>query len=510
MPINFSPNDPLAETLAPSRVVSPRPARTASQAGLQFAGQAREDTFDPGTPQHLFWQCREAALLAIEVWEGLNGPLTRWSAAAINPKQLRLVQDGGDQLNAGYNRENLAFFHHATGGHTTFSGASTDVVTHEAGHAFLDAIRPELFGTAATEDGAFHEAFGDCMAMLVALSDAGIRQTLLQQTPDLGQPNFVETLMEDLADGIKRARGESHPASKPRRALNTFMFALPTTLPSTGGPDALTSEVHSFSRVFTGCFYDLIRNLFGGSERKDGDALLAASRAAGKMLIGAAKTAPASLRLFQSIGRTMVLNDGASGGKNREAIGSAFSAHGVFLGSSSLLMPKVALAGKAPSAARGKSAALGADTLGDLRRRMDAPRGARLAVAPVDLGATRFVEAVHHREVRLDSLGKELKGVVAVAPESVIVGGSAGMAAAFSAMPDPASTADEVLKFVETLLAHDSVDLRGRTPPAKARRGRAAAAQADGTMSALPTHVVKVRGKKKVLTRVRFLCGCRG
>src|SRR5262245_63189267 len=116
MAINFSPNDPLSEALAPSRVVKPRPDRTASRAGLLLIGKVQEGRFEPGTPQHLFWQCREAALLAIEVWERLNGPLARWSTEAVNPKRLMLVQDGGDQLNAGYNRESLAFFHHATDG----------------------------------------------------------------------------------------------------------------------------------------------------------------------------------------------------------------------------------------------------------------------------------------------------------------------------------------------------------------------------------------------------------
>jgi hypothetical protein len=118
------------------------------------------------------------------------------------------------------------------------------------------------------------------------------------------------------------------------------------------------------------------------------------------------------------------------------------------------------------------------------------------------------MEAVHLREVPLDSLTKELKGVVAVAPESVIIGGSGGMAAAFSAIPDPTSTTDEVLKFVETLLAHDTLDLRGKTPSATARRRRGAVAVPTGNMTSLPTHVVKVQRGKKMLTRVRFLCGC--
>jgi hypothetical protein len=36
---------------------------------------------------------------------------------------------------------------------------------------------------------------------------------------------------------------------------------LPTTLPADGGPGLLINESHSFARVFTGCFWDLLRNL---------------------------------------------------------------------------------------------------------------------------------------------------------------------------------------------------------------------------------------------------------
>src|SRR5262245_57472816 len=168
MAINFIPNDPLAVASLPMRQKAPRPNRLASRANFNFFAAVGEGIFNPGTAEFLFWQCREAALLALEVWESLNGNLTQWARAAPNRKRLNLLQDDGDQLNAGYNGQSLEFFHHTTGNKTTFSAASTDVVAHEAGHAFLDTLRPELFGSPITEEGGFHEAFGDCIALLVA------------------------------------------------------------------------------------------------------------------------------------------------------------------------------------------------------------------------------------------------------------------------------------------------------------------------------------------------------
>ncbi len=296
-------------------------------------------------------------MTSVQVWEELHQSLTSWAAEATNPKKLKLVQDGGDDLNAFYDREHLAFFHHTTGTHTTFSGASTDVVAHEAGHAFLDLLRPELFVSNVTEHGAFHEAFGDCIAILVALFDKATRKALLALSPNLGAANFVESTAEDLSDGVRRALGASHPAAKPRRALNTFQFQLPTSLPTSGPPDRLTSEIHSFGRIFSGCFYDTIRNIFNELPgAKNEAALLKAAKTTGKLLVKGATQAPLSVRFFQSVGRAMVLADDAvNGGANRSAIGQAFTGHGVHLGSSGALLPRASLAGKAPKP--GKAAA---------------------------------------------------------------------------------------------------------------------------------------------------------
>jgi hypothetical protein len=508
--INFIPNDPLAQAGVSMRQVTPRPDRTAAQAGFTFFDAVAEGVFQPGTPQFLFWQCREAALLAVEVWERLHGPLREWSSEAVDPKRLQLVQNAGIRLNAFYDRESLAFFEHTTNGHTTFSGASTDVVAHEAGHAFLDALRPELFDSSFTESGAFHEAVGDCVAILAALFDADTRTALLAASPDLSAANFVEATAEDLSNGIKLNLGAAHPAAAPRRALNTFKFQLPTTLPTSGGPNVLTSEIHSFGRIFSGCFYDLIRNLFAESAAHDSAALLDAATTAGRLLVQAVQQAPETPRFFQSVGRAMVLvDDATNGGKHRQAIGKAFAAHGVLLGSQAALMPKVALAGGAPTLAKKSGAgavSLAASTIKDLKRRIAAEPRARMSLAAINLGAERFVAAVHHRQVDLSSLGKHLKGVIAVAPEPVIVGASGGAAAAFNALPDATTTADEVLMFVKTLVENGRIRVDG-AKASKSAVGSAVAALGATVDDPLPTHAIRTQGGKKVLKRLRFLCG---
>lgn len=529
MAINFIPNDPLALTSMPLRQQAPRPERAGGRAGFAWSGNVAEQVYPPGTPGHLFWQCREATLAAVEAWEDLTGAaLAQWSAQLPDRLKLAVLPDVSEGLNAYYDGQSLSFFHSTTSGKTTLSGASTDVVSHETGHALLDSIRPDLWNSAFSEISAFHEAFGDCMALLTSLYDRSTRMALLAAAPDLASANFVETLMEDLADGALRMFGDSHPASAPRHALNTFKWQLPTTLKTWGTPADLLSEPHSLGRVFCGCFYDLIRNLFvsPGAGARDEAALLAAARSAGKLLIQGAAKAPENARFFQSVGRAMELEDQqSSGGANRGAIASAFAAHGLALGSDAVMAPRAALSGTPPRLSAEPSApgvgaagpakptaALAPATRLDLLRRLGGASDARLSVSPLSLGGQQVAKVVHRREVPLDAVSDALKGVVAIVPEPVLVGGVERRAVLLGALPEPNTTQDEVNKFVETLLRHGDLDLGGNAPrgraagPAIAAAAPAGPAGPEGQSGSLPTHAIRVRAGKKVLVRLRFAC----
>jgi len=505
MPINFVVNDPLALSSVPMRQKEPLANRKTGQAGLTFVDASPEDVFNPGTPDFLFWQSREAALTAIQMWESLNGPLKKWGPETQNPDRLDLLPDVGEDLNAYYDRSSLSFFHRTIGAQTFFSGASTDVVSHESGHAFLDTLRPELFGTSITEHGAFHEAFGDCTALLTALFDHGTRQALLAASPDMGSPNFVESLSEQLSSAVKQALGSNHPAAEPRHALNDFKFQLPTTLPRTGPSAMLTSEIHSFGRVFLGCFYDMVRNIFQNASTKDEATLFSAAQMAGGLLIAGAKEAEISPRFFQSVGRAIVLADQTTnGGKNRQAISDAFSRHGILLGTMAALMPKASLAGPAPRVSgKARALSLSPETVKDIRKRIEAPAGAKFSFQAITWGGEKVVQAVHYREVRLDEDSKALKGVVAYAPEPVVVGGVQKVAAVFNILPDPSTTEDEVHAFVETLLSNDEISFESKKTVAK---GFIGTGSSRAGVVKYATHVVTMKQGKKILTRVRYAC----
>lgn len=502
MPINFIPNDPKASGGPPMRHKAPRADRAATVAGFTYVAHAPAALHPLGDPEFLFWQSREAALAAVAIYEALAGKkVARW-ARSTPRRKLDLQPNEGVDLNAYYNGQSLSFFEYSTGAKTTWSGASTDVVAHEAGHALLDQSRPDLWDSSYTETNAFHEAFGDCMAILTTCADSATRANVRTK---IRRQNFVEATAEDLSDGVRRALGASHPASQPRRARNTFRWALPTSLPTSGPPSVLSSEVHSFARIFTGCFYDTILNILrarlGSSRTPSAAQLDDAARTAGKLLVRAAAEAPEAVRFFQSVGRAMVLADeDTNGGSNGLAIRDAFRKHNIALGSAAMLAPASALAGSMGRATGGRGM-LSGSALQDLRKRLRAAPGERLVMRALEIGGRRVVCATHWRHVSLGRLDDRLKGVFAVAPQPVLVEAVNRTPAILGGLPEAMAGDDEVKTFVGSLLASNRIAFEGTS----ARYGIKAAAKQD-TRLRLPTHAVYKVGSTKVLRRVRFAC----
>jgi hypothetical protein len=328
--ITFLPNDPRACDVLPSRVQTPRPDVPAGRAGVVCLDLPRARRYEIGSPGFLAWQCREAALATLEAAAGLGLSPRRWPRAWPDPAVLILRPDAGADLNAFYDGRALSFFHfdHPDGTRTN-TAASVDVVAHETGHALLDSLRPDLWDIASVEVAAFHEAFADCMALLVALADAPTRVYLL---PRLGEPNAVESIAEDLAAGIRLSLGPAHPAAEPRHAAAAPRWQMPVSLPLQGPPGVLTSEVHSFSRVFSGAFYALVRGLFESTPapRRGESTLAEAARVAGRLLLEAVTVASPSVRFFLTVARALIwADDRLYDGAHRQAIRDALASHGL-------------------------------------------------------------------------------------------------------------------------------------------------------------------------------------
>jgi hypothetical protein len=138
------------------------------------------------------------------------------------------------------------------------------VVSHETGHALLDAIRPNYLGSTAREPRAFHESFGDLMALFSSLKDPATLERMLAQTDgDLSKPNLVAELHEELGTGINHQNGyNSSGGNYLRTALNKYAWEDPANLPEWGTPERPGWQPHSFGQIWTGATYDLINGLY--------------------------------------------------------------------------------------------------------------------------------------------------------------------------------------------------------------------------------------------------------
>ena len=501
MPILFVPNDPEAKNGPPAGHVTPKPARKAGTTDFDMGALPAKKVWPVDSREFLAWQCREAALRTLGMWEGIAGPLAHWQGSAQRRK-LKIVVAEGSGINAYYDRDQLAFYFRKVRGTTRvrWFAASLDIVAHEAGHALLDVLRPELWDSNLPEPNAFHEAFGDCVALLTALSDPRARKALLLQDPALTRTNFAETLMESLANAI-RDEEPTHSAALPRHARNSHRWSLPTTLPEDGGPGDLINEIHSFGQVFVGCFYDVIRNIFVDAPRQDSASLWRAAQVAGRLLVRGATKAALAPRFFQAVGRAMQLEDDAiNGGRHREAIKAAFRKHGIQLSAMAAVTPRSALKGAAPATARPGRPPLERATLQDLRRRMGVSPRAALRMRSYDLGGRPVTEVSYERCVPLAGLSPRLSGVVAMGTEPTLVGGTNDRAAVFGALPDTQATQDEVRSFVASLVRSGAIGYQGTKKTGKG----AGAVAAKGAV----THGVVQMRDQRVLRRLRFSCGC--
>jgi len=215
--------------------------------------------------------------------------------------KLGVVPDAGEDFNAYYARDsqNVNFFH-GTDPKTNqviMSGASGEVVSHETGHAILDGLRPAYFSSWTPDVGAFHESFGDMMGICMSFQDPRAIDNVAQATGgDLSKENCIAQTGEQLGVAINDYLGQNATGGPyVRDAINSFKWADPSTLPQDGGPDQLGSEVHSFSRLWTGAFYDILsavqaQNMASGMDAKT--ALQATGQTAIQLLARCVQNAP--------------------------------------------------------------------------------------------------------------------------------------------------------------------------------------------------------------------------
>lgn len=506
MPINFIVNDPLAAdpAAASPQKITPSVDRPGGKSGIAPSTLPAQALYASGTAEFVAWQAREAALRAIVAVEAASGALPGWTGKP-SYRKLPLIPVAGQDLNAYYDRASISFFVTRVAGQDVYSGASTDVVAHEAGHAILDAIRPDLWGVNMMEVGAFHEGFGDIVAILTALSDKATRVALL--AIGLRKANHVEGTAEDLSEAIRKIKGPSHSASAPRRALNTFKWSFPTSLPPNGPPSVLINEEHSLGRLASGVFYDLICEIHAAKTSQGEAALWSSAKEAMDLTMRAAAAVSVKPRFFDAWGRTMATIDATSfNGKYAVAITTAFANHGFMVGSTNILAPRFRLSAVGTRRTRSRSLVT-PGTKSFVRSALGVASGQRLQQRAVEYGGTTMVEMSVERAVDLTGLSERLSGVRTMVWQPALVGEVGEGPAVLGAIDPAIAISEEVRAYVATLLTHQSIAFSGKGK--KGIKSVANSASGKGVVAGSgTTHVVVSKGGEKVLERKSFTCGC--
>jgi hypothetical protein len=300
-----------------------------------------------GTAEFRYWNADAALARGINLWGPILPTGTLWSTAH-QPMQVAL--DRGLDFNAFYARDTgLNFFHGVVDkvkpNVTAYSGESPHVVCHELGHAILDAVKPELFDAMSTEIAAFHEAFGDMSSTLSALQLPSVRKIILEETGGVLNTNSrLSQLARQLGWAIRVEFGPSSVDNDClRNTANNFFYRDPADLPPSAPASSLSSEPHSFSRVFSGAFLDVLAGMFtigpSSPAADPSSALAAVALDAGALLIGGIRLATVGPNFYSQVAAGMVQTDKTlHGGRYGSALVSSFVKRGILDASSAVAL----------------------------------------------------------------------------------------------------------------------------------------------------------------------------
>lgn len=321
-------DDPLSGT-GQKPISVPVPALGKSPYPLAIAGAApTAKKYPTGTPGFRYWDAAVALRRGADLWGSIVAPRTGWQPGGT----LTATLDHGKDLNAYYDRRGLWFFHYAVAGTTVYSGESPDVLCHELGHAILDSVRPELWDAMSAEVAAFHESFGDMSSILSGLQVPSLRAAVLTETGGtLYHNSRLSRLAEELGWAIRQIQPDAADPDCLRNAVNSFFYRDPLTIPHSGPAAQLTSEPHSFSRVFTAGFFEALSGMVALLATPATDAALArASVDAAHLLIDAVIAAPVATGYYSQVAAHMLEADQARfQGKYSPALKSAFVRRGI-------------------------------------------------------------------------------------------------------------------------------------------------------------------------------------
>jgi hypothetical protein len=220
--------------------------------------------------------------------------LKKWSIVNL----LKVEPLAGKDLNAYYDRFNLKFFYGKSlnSNKIIYTVDSADIVSHELGHALLDALRPDIWSIQSLEVWSFHEAFADIFAFVSIMQYDVVLNKILEETNEnLNRSNCASRLGEELGQSI---------FGKTLRDLSIkYAYVDPASLPKNGSENELYAECHSFGKVFASAWYKIFVKIFeyyNSLNKNSIQSLKLARDCAFSIFVNSIKNVPKTSKFYES------------------------------------------------------------------------------------------------------------------------------------------------------------------------------------------------------------------
>jgi Restriction endonuclease len=316
--------DPLVQVAAPAY-----PRR-----GLSFliddADPVPPALYSPGDERFSYWAAIEGLTRSVSFWAKILTTLKIEQKWQNGSKQIKVGIRSLDDLNSFYSRDRIELGFRKQDDAVIRLCDSPETVAHDLGHAVLDILRPDLWNAAFHEAAAFHESFASVSEVLSTLQLESYRRAIIRETGGyLHHASRLTRSSEQLGDAIRKVTPDAVPSRGVREIFTPFLYEDPLKLFPSSPWQMLSSEPHSFGRIFSGALIQVLSAMFRSSDLSS-QSLLAVTVDMGILLAGAAQICELTTDLFSSVARALLEVDKSRyGGRYSESIRAAFVGRGI-------------------------------------------------------------------------------------------------------------------------------------------------------------------------------------
>ena len=222
-----------------------------------------------GSDGFRYWTAVEALERAAGFWASILPAGTRWFMGASLPVSL----DSGLDLNAYYDRSELAFFHEVVKRHHRLQRRESRHRRPRARPRGAGCDPPAVMGRGRRRTGGVSRGLWRHQRDLLALQLESLRKAVLLETEGkLYRNSRLSRVAEQLGWAIRQRHPDAVDSDSLRNAVNSFFYRDPQTLPPRAPASMLSSEPHSFARVFVGAFFEALAGMVPAPATSDGPA----------------------------------------------------------------------------------------------------------------------------------------------------------------------------------------------------------------------------------------------